>query len=116
MMAEESFIIKEMKEKLDTICNRLDSLENLSSRFIGGYGDKISFKESNSKRFDKLEEHLKNLDDKIKSFEVTQREYKKRSSRLEEQRNTDETEDIELQHVKNLNYLLLFSFFDLHKS
>ncbi len=112
MMAEESFIIKEMKEKLDTICNRLDSLENLSSRFIGSYGDKISFKESNSKRFDKLEENLKNLDDKIKSFEVTKREYKKRSSRLEEQRNTDETEDI----VKNLNYLLFFSFFDLHQS
>jgi len=111
-MAEESFIIKEMKEKLDTICNRLDSLENLSSRFIGSYGDKISFKESNSKRFDKLEENLKNLDDKIKSFEVTKREYKKRSSRLEEQRNTDETEDI----VKNLNYLLFFSFFDLHQS
>ena len=75
-----------------------------------------SFKESISKRFERQEEEIKSLADKMKSFEFTQREYKKRSSRLEEQRNTDETEDIELQHVKNLNYLLFFSFFDLHKS
>jgi len=70
------------------------------------------FKESISKRFDKQEENFKN---KMKSFEVTQREYKKRLSRLEDRRNTDENEDIELQQVINFNYLLFFSFFDLHQ-
>ena len=74
-----------------------------------------SFKESISKRFEKQEENFENLTDKVKSFEVTQREYKKRLSRLEDRRNTDENEDIELQQVKNFNYLLFFSFFDLHQ-
>ena len=58
-----------------------------------------SFKESVSKRLERHEDNLKNLDDKIKSFEVTQREYKNRLSRLEDERNTDENEDIELHHV-----------------
>jgi hypothetical protein len=70
------------------------------------------FKKSISKRFDKQEENLKN---KMKSFEVTQREYKKRLSRLEDRRNTDENKDIELQQVINFNYLLSFSFFYFHK-
>ena len=52
-----------------------------------------SFKESVSKRLERHEDNLKNLDDKIKSFEVTQREYKNRLSRLEDERNTDENED-----------------------
>ena len=38
---------------------------------------------------------------KLKRFEVTQREYKKRLNRLEDQRNTDKNRDIELQQVKN---------------
>ena len=67
-----------------------------------------SFKESISKRFVKQEENFKNIVDKVKSFEVTQ---KQRLSRLEDQRNTDENEDIELQQVKNLNYsLFLYRF------
>jgi len=67
-----------------------------------------SFKESISKRFEKQEENFKNIVDKVKSFEVTQ---KQRLSRLEDQRNTDENEDIELQQVKNLNYsLFLYRF------
>ncbi len=74
-----------------------------------------SFRESISKRFEKNEENFKNLADKVKSFEVTQREYKKRFSRLEDRKNTDENEDIELQQVKNLNYLLFSFFFDLHQ-
>ena len=83
-----------------------------------------SFKESNSKRFEKQEENFKNLTDKVKNLEVTQREYKeenfrnlndkvkiyevtqkeytKRLSRLEDQINMDENDDIELQQVKNL--------------
>jgi hypothetical protein len=60
-----------------------------------------SFKESISKRFEKQEENFKNIVDKVKSFEVTQREYKKRLTRLEDRSNTDENEDIELQQVKN---------------
>jgi hypothetical protein len=69
-----------------------------------------SFKESITKRFEKIEENLKNLTNTVKSFEVTQREYKKRLSRLEDRRNVGENEDIELQQVKNFNYLLFFSF------
>ena len=61
-----------------------------------------SFKESISKRFQKQEENLKNLTNTVKSFEVTQREYKKRLSRLEDRSNTDENENNELQQVKNL--------------
>jgi len=74
-----------------------------------------SFKESISKRFEKQEENINILTNKVKNFEVTQREYKKRLSRLEDQRNTDENENIELQQVKNLNCLLFFSLFDLHQ-
>ncbi len=74
-----------------------------------------TFQESISKRFEKQENNFMNLTDKMKSFEVTQREYKKRLSRLEDQRNTDENENIELQQVKNLNCLLFFSLFDLHQ-
>ena len=70
-----------------------------------------SFKKSVSKRFEKQEENFENIVDKVKNFEVTQRENKKRLSRLEDQRNTVENEGIELQQVKNLNFLLpsLFS-------
>ena len=74
-----------------------------------------SFKESISKRFEKQEEKLKNVVDKVKSFEVTQREYKKRLSRLEDRRNTGEIEEIELKQVKNFSYSLFFLFFDLHQ-
>ena len=70
-----------------------------------------SFKESISKRFEKQGENFKNLSDKVKSFELTQRESKKS---LEDQRNTDENEDIEQQHVINLNFSLFFSFFVMH--
>ena len=67
--------------------------------------------ESISKRFEKHENNFKNLTDKVKSFEVTQREYKKRLSRLEDLSNKDEKEDTESHQVKNLNYfLLLFKF------
>jgi hypothetical protein len=45
-----------------------------------------SFKESNSKRFEKQEENFRILTDKVKSFDVSQREYKKRLSRLENQK------------------------------
>ena len=74
-----------------------------------------SFKESISKRFDKQEENFESLTNKVKSLEVTQREYKKRLSSLEDQRKNDENEDIELQHVKNSNFSLFFSFFDLYQ-
>ncbi len=74
-----------------------------------------TFQESISKRFEKQENNFMNLTDKMKSFEVTQREYKKRLSSLEDHRNADENEDIELQKVKNFNYLLFFSFFYLHQ-
>ncbi len=76
-----------------------------------------SFKESIFKRFEKQEENFKNLTDKVKSLEVTQMEYKeitsKRLSRLEERRNEGESEDIELQQVRNLKYLFFFPIFYL---
>ena len=58
--------------------------------------------ESIAKRFEKQENNFKNLTDKVKSLEVTQREYTKRLSRLEDQINMDKNDDIELQQVKNL--------------
>ena len=58
-----------------------------------------SFKESISKRIENQEENFKI---KMKSFELTQKEYTKRLSRLENQRNMDENDDIELQQVKIL--------------
>ena len=73
-----------------------------------------SFKESNSKRFEKQEENFRILTDKVKSFEVSQREYKKRLSRLENQKNTDENENIELQQVRNLNFMLFSPFLDMY--
>ena len=72
-----------------------------------------SFKESISKRFENQEENFKNIVDKMKSFEVTQREYKKLSSRLEDRGKTDGNEGIELKQVNYLNFSLFFSFFDL---
>ena len=74
-----------------------------------------SFKESISKRFEKQENNFKNLVDKVNNFEVTQRDYKKRLSRLEDQSYTDDNEYIELQQVKNFYYLLFFSFFDMNQ-
>ena len=71
-----------------------------------------SFTEAISKRFQKQEENLKNLTDKVKSLDVTQREYKDRLRRLEDRRNADENDDIELQQVKSLYFSL---FFDLHQ-
>ena len=68
-----------------------------------------SFRESISKRFEKHENYFKNLTDKVKNFEVTQREYKERLSRLEDRRNTDENDDIDLQQVKIYLYLSHFS-------
>ena len=68
-----------------------------------------SFKKSISKRFENQEEIFKN---KIESFEVTQREYSKRLRRLEDRRDTDENEGIELQQVKNLN-IFYFSHFSI---
>ena len=71
-----------------------------------------SFTEAISKRFEKQEENFKNLTDKVKSLDVTQREYKDRLRRLEDRRNADENDDIELQQVKSLYFSL---FFDLHQ-
>ncbi len=68
-----------------------------------------SFKESISKRFERQEEEIKSLADKIKSFEYTQREYKKRLTHLEDQRDTNENEDFELQPVKSF-FVLFFNF------
>ncbi len=60
-----------------------------------------SFKDSITKRFEKQDQEFKSLSDKIKSFEYTQREYKKRLTHLEDRRDTNENEDFELQSVNN---------------
>ena len=60
-----------------------------------------SFKESISKRFERQEEEIKSLADQMKSFEFTQREYKKRLTHLENRRDTNVNEDFELQPVNN---------------
>ena len=63
-----------------------------------------SFKESISKRFERQEEEIKSLADKMKSFEETQREYKKCHLN---RRNPDDNDVLELQHVKN-QFLVIF--------
>jgi len=68
-----------------------------------------SFKELISKRFERQEEEIKSLADQMKSFEFTQREYKKRLTHLENRRDTNVNEDFELQPVKNF-----FVFFFLN--
>jgi len=68
-----------------------------------------SFKDSITKRFEKQDKEFKSLSDKIKSFEYTQREYKKRLTHLEDKRDTYENEDFELQPVKSF-FVLFFNF------
>ena len=68
-----------------------------------------SFKESISKRFERQEEEIKSLADKMKSFEETQRENKIRLSHLENRRNPDDN-DAELQHVRFF-FVYLVSFY-----
>ena len=65
-----------------------------------------SFKESISKRFEKQEEEIKSLADKMKSFEETQREYKKCHLN---RRNPDDNDVLDLQHVKSF-FVLFFNF------
>ena len=65
-----------------------------------------SFKESISKRLDGHEDKFKNLAAK------TQKEYKKCLNRLENGRDPDKNDVIELQNVNNL-YYLYFSYFNL---
>ena len=69
-----------------------------------------SFKESITKRLEGNEENFNNLVNKVKSIEVTQREYKKRVRRLEDGSNADETEDIMPKHVKNILFVILVIF------
>ena len=73
-----------------------------------------SFKESISVRFEKQEENFKKFTDKVENFEITHREYSERLSRLEERRNEGENENVELQQVRNLNFMLFSPFLDLH--
>ena len=64
------------------------------------------FKESISKRLERHENNFKDLVNKVKSIEVTQNEYKQRLRRLEDGRNQSENEDIELQHVKDILFVI----------
>jgi hypothetical protein len=88
--------------------NRSRIMQSLEKKMLDIERYMESFKESISKRFEKQEENLKNLTNTVKSFEVTQKEYKKRLSRLEDRKNADENEDIELHQVRNLNFSLFF--------
>ena len=69
-----------------------------------------SFKESISKRFEKQEENFRNLAGKMKRFEVTQIENKKR---LKDGRNLNKIED--RQQVKNFIFIifLIIQFFSI---
>jgi hypothetical protein len=72
-----------------------------------------SFKESISKRLDGHEDNFKNITDVTQiEYEVTQIEYKKCLNRLEDGRDPDKNDVIELQNVNNL-YYLYFSYFNL---
>ena len=65
-----------------------------------------SFKETIAIRLERHENNFKDLVNKVKSIEVTQNEYKQRLRRLEDGRNQSENEDIELQHVKDILFVI----------
>ena len=69
-----------------------------------------SFKESITQRLERHEENFKDLVIKVKSFEVTQNEYKKRLRRLEDGKNQSDNEDIELQKVKDILFVIFLIF------
>ena len=86
--------------------NKSQLVKSLEKKMLEAEKLMESFKETIAKRFEKQEENFKNIVNKVKSFEVTQREYKNRLSRLEDRRNTDENKDIELRHVKNFMFVI----------
>ena len=86
--------------------NKSQLVKSLEKKMLESEKLMESFKETIAKRFEKQEENFKNIVNKVKSFEVTQREYKNRLSRLEDRRNTDENKDIELRHVKNFMFVI----------
>ena len=79
--------MKEIKEKLETLCNRLDHLEKLSS----------SYKDSNREM---LSEIFKKTNKTVKSQEVTQIEYKESFRCMNDDKNQCEKEDIEIRICK----------------
>ena len=85
--------------------NKSQLVKSLEKKMLEAEKLMESFKETIAKRFEKQEENFKNIVNKVKSFEVTQREYKNRLSRLEDRRNTDENKDIELKYVKNFLFI-----------
>ncbi len=90
MIEIENFVInemKEIKEKLKTLFNRLDHLEKLSSSY------------KDSKR-EMLSEIIKKTNKTVKSQEVTQIEYKEGFRCMNDDKNLCEKEDIEIQRVK----------------
>ena len=66
MTEGDSFIIKEIKEKLETIFNRLESLENLCSRYKETFGDKIDEKTEQPREAVNSQEQMVN----IKNFKM----------------------------------------------
>jgi hypothetical protein len=86
--------------------NKSQLVKSLEKKMLEAEKLMESFKETIAKRFEKQEENFKNIVNKVKSFEVTQRKYKNRLIRLEDRRNTDENKDIELQHVKNFIFVI----------
>ena len=73
-----------------------------------------SFKESITQRLERHENNFKDLVIKVKSFEVTQNEYKKRLRRLEDSRNQSDNEDIELQKVKDILFVIFLIFYGVY--
>ncbi len=55
--------------------------------------------ESISKNLEKHKDNFKNLVDRVKNIEITQKDYNKRLQFLEDERNQGESVDIELKQV-----------------
>jgi hypothetical protein len=72
------------------------------------------FKESISKRLERHESNFKDLVNKVKSMEVTQNEYKKRLRRLEDGKIQSDNEDIELQKVKDILFVIFLIFYEAY--
>jgi hypothetical protein len=67
-----------------------------------------------NQKIGKPRNNFKDLVNKVKSIEVTQKEYKKRLRRLEDGRNQSDNEDIELQKVKDTLFVIFLILYGVY--
>ncbi len=67
-----------------------------------------------NQKIGKTRNNFKDLVNKVKSIEVTQKEYKKRLRRLEDGRNQSDNEDIKLQKVKDTLFVIFLILYGVY--